>query len=107
LHTPFTTQLVGDPPDVALALVGELDIDGTSAFDVGLTSLFEVGPPVPVLDLSGLTFLGSAGLGALIRAQRTRPDLVLRGVRAAQRRVFEIAGVLGVLRIEPEPASAF
>lgn len=105
METPFTTRLEGAPPDVALALLGELDIDGTPSFEVGLAELLEVAPPVPVVDLSGLTFLGSAGLGAIIRAQRVHPDLVLRGVRPAQRRVFEVAGVLPVLRLEPEPVA--
>jgi anti-sigma B factor antagonist len=104
MEPPFTTALVGDPPNVCLALRGELDIDGTTTLESGLAALFDSGPVLPVLDLSGLTFLGSAGLGALLRAQRSNPDLVLRGVRPAQRRVFEIAGVLAVLRLEADLA---
>ena len=104
MDIPFETHLVGEPPEIALALVGEFDMEGTSAFEVGLTGLFEAAPPVPVLDLAQLTFLGSAGLGAILRAHRMRPDLVLRDVRPAQRRVFEVAGVAGVLRLEPVPA---
>ena len=98
--TTFETQLVGAPPDVVLALVGEFDMDGTSAFDRGLADLVEATPAVPVFDLGRLTFLGSAGLGAIIRAQRANPALVLRDVRPAQRRVFEIAGVDQLLRFE-------
>lgn len=102
LPQTFDTHLVGAPPDVVLALRGELDIDGTETFDAGFQALLDAGPRSLVVDLSELVFLGSAGLGALLRAQRNHPDLVLRGVRPAQRRVFEVAGVLEVFNLTGE-----
>jgi anti-anti-sigma factor len=102
MHAPFATRLVGAPPDVVLSLVGELDVDSTHEFEAGFDALLGAAPPAPVLDLGELLFLGSAGLGALLRTQRAHPAMVLRNVRPAQRRLFEVAGVEGVFRLETE-----
>lgn len=86
-------------PDVAtgtLFLRGEFDVDGVEAFHRSFEALTTAGASQVTLDLSGLRFIGSAGLGCLIRASQTLPCL-LRGVRPAQLRVLELTGLDQVL----------
>lgn len=58
-----------------------------------------------VLDLSAVTFLDSVGLGLLVQAHERLAaaggELVLRAVPRRVRRVLEVAGLVGLLRIEP------
>ena len=75
---------------VRLALRGELDLEHAYTFDEEIRRVEERCPPCLVLDLRGLSFLDSAGLGRLLaarrRAQRARRRLVLvRGGPAIQR----------------------
>jgi anti-anti-sigma factor len=59
--------------------------------------------PVTV-DLSALTFMDSSGLAvfdrALKRAARFGTTLTVRGVQPSQRRLFDIVGLTGPLKIE-------
>jgi anti-sigma B factor antagonist len=60
--------------------------------------------PRVVVDLSEVTFMDSAGINALVAAyHRVGPDSELRlvGLRPNVRRVFEITGLLELIRVEP------
>lgn len=59
-------QASGLESPVQFALVGELDIASASEFDRQLSEALAAGRAVE-LDLSGLTFIDSTGLGVLIR----------------------------------------
>ena len=65
--SPEFSFTVRDLPDVHLvALHGELDI--VSAYDLAL-ALVEVAGSTVVVDLSGLTFMDSTGISALVMAK--------------------------------------
>ena len=57
------------------------------------------------LDMSGLTFVDSSGLGALLRchglAEETGGELLLRGVSDRVRGLLEVAGLDEQLNVEP------
>jgi stage II sporulation protein AA (anti-sigma F factor antagonist) len=57
-----------------------------------------------VVDLSGLHFIDSSGLGCLLahddRVRREGGELVLRGPGPALMRVFEVTGAVSRLAIE-------
>jgi anti-anti-sigma factor len=100
-HRPFAVAVrsgtgSGGSRDTA-DLSGELDVSGIHRLWDALAALREEGHRHVVLDLSDLDFLDAAGLGALVRADRVFRDagaeLVLTGLRPAQRRLLEITGL--------------
>ncbi len=89
---------------VAISLRGELDLTSTPAFERELRDA-EAGAPVRlVIDLSGLDFMDSTGLRALLQArERARAnghELTLRrGPRQVQR-VLELTKAVDVFTFE-------
>jgi anti-sigma B factor antagonist len=73
---------------------GELDIMVSDQLEKCLATLD--GQPV-VLDLSGLTFIDSSGIRALLTARAHHPALRLDNVPPFARRLFVIAGVTRLL----------
>jgi len=78
-----------------VALHGELDI--VSAYGLAL-ALVEVAGSTVVVDLSGLTFMDSSGISALVMARNRivadgRGQLVLARPGAIVRRALEIVGL--------------
>jgi anti-anti-sigma factor len=60
-----------------------------------------------IVDLRRLTFLDRTGLSALLSARRTLENaggaMSIRGASGSVRRVFEVAGIAGLLDDEPKP----
>ena len=87
-----------------LVLEGEVDPHTTEQLDRAVDDAL-VGAADLVLELSGVTFIDSAGLRSLIRAQRRVEEadgaLVLRHPRPSTRRVLEITGLIDELTVEP------
>lgn len=85
-----------DLPDVhVVALYGELDI--VSAYGLAL-ALVEVAGSTVVVDLSGLTFMDSSGISALVMAKNRiqadgRGQLLLTEARGIVREALEIVGL--------------
>ena len=87
-----------------VALAGELDIGTSDRFEQELDTLLDCGARRLVIDLLGITFLGSVGLGLLTRAaKRTRElggECVVVSDDPRILRVFEITGLDRVFRME-------
>jgi anti-sigma B factor antagonist len=87
-----------------VALMGELDIGTSERFERELDTLLDRGARRLVVDLLGVTFLGSAGLGLLTRAaKRMRAqggECVVVSDDPRILRVFEITGLDRIIRIE-------
>lgn len=90
-----------------LVLVGEVDPHTTDQLDAAIDEALD---RHLVLDLSGVTFIDSAGLRSMIRAQRlceqVDGSLVLRAPRPSTMRVLEITGLTDELTVEPAVGSA-
>jgi anti-sigma B factor antagonist len=89
---------------LVLALRGELDLTSVPQFERELQEAEATGPARLVLDLSGLDFMDSTGLRALLqareRAKAEDHELVLRrGPRQVQR-VLELTKTLDVFTFE-------
>ncbi len=86
-----------------LTLSGEVDPHTTEQLDAAVDGALDADPRL-VLDLGGVTFIDSAGLRSLIRAQRQAEEasgsLVLRSPRPSTLRVLEITGLTDELTIE-------
>ena len=77
-----------------MVLAGEFDLAGLPQFEDAIAAVEAEGPPAIVVDLSGLTFMDSTGLRALVtadeRARRAGRRLAIVPGPPPVRRVFEI-----------------
>ena len=99
----ITVARFGDESYV-IALAGELDISTSDRLAEELDRLLDGGARRLVVDLLGVTFFGSVGLGLLTRAaKRTHGvggECIVVSDDPRINRVFEITGLDRVFRIE-------
>jgi anti-anti-sigma factor len=80
-----------------LAVSGDLDISGVKEFLDDADRLLDTGAAAIELDLGGVTFIDSSGLGALVRVQRTATvagrQLRLTNVPRPVTRILELTGL--------------
>ena len=88
-----------------LALRGDLDMAATFRLEPELDRLLAAGVREIVLDLGGVDFVDSSGLGLLMathdRSRESGTRIALVSARPEIRRVFQIAGVEDVLPLSP------
>ena len=106
----FAMAVEPEEEGVRVVLSGELDSVCAYTFDARLREVEERGPGFVLLDLSGLHFVDSAGVGRILAAHRRarlaeRPLRLTRGTKTVQR-VLAIAALDQFLEFEPEPAAA-
>ncbi|HZC53555.1 MAG TPA: STAS domain-containing protein [Mycobacterium sp.] len=93
-----------DAWSATIALCGELDMASAPGLHALLDAHLEACRTVIRVDLGGVTFLDSTVLGELIiasdRCRRMQGALILTKVAPKVRRVFQIAGVEALLRID-------
>jgi anti-sigma B factor antagonist len=96
-------RLPADPAPV-LVVTGELDVYEAPTFRNELFAMVDEGHGRVIVDCSGMGFIDSAGLAVLVEAQRRvgvhDGELVLRGLRPASRRIFEITDLVGLFTLE-------
>ena len=94
------------PATIPLAVSGDLDISGVEDFLAHAGRVLDTGTDVIDVDLGGVTFLDSSGLGALVRLQkRTSTEgrqLRLANVPRAVARVFDMTGLTDLFAKRPE-----
>ena len=66
---PIATSVVQHDGVVVLAVGGEIDLATAPAFEAAISDVLADDPPAFVIDLSGVTFLASAGLQLLVSTQ--------------------------------------
>lgn len=100
----FSASIGDEDGHPVLALLGELDLSSAEQLKHLLRQFSEA---TVIIDLSGLTFIDSAGIAALISARSGSGDnrrIVIRGVlQRGVRRVFEVTGLLTMLDTEGDP----
>ena len=91
-----------------LTLSGELDMVGITDVRAELTRVLAAAPPVLVVDLTGVSFLGSAALSALVDAHRAATRTSLRIVAGDRRtlRPIQLTALDQVLEVYPTVAEA-
>jgi anti-anti-sigma factor len=98
-HLDVVTATEGEIARVRL--VGELDLDGVDAVTDALMGLANEGVTSVLVDASGLTFLDSSGLRALLSGRQALGDvdvsLVIEQASPAVERVLEITGTRELL----------
>lgn len=92
-----------------LALTGRLDTNTSGELDRHLAEHVGLADRL-VLELTSIEYVSSAGLRVVLmlakKLQRGGGALVLCGMSAGVREVFDIAGFSKILTIEPDRASA-
>jgi anti-sigma B factor antagonist len=98
----------GDVPIVAVS--GEVDVYSAPALKDNITELLQSGVTTLIVDLSGVAFLDSTGLGALVDARAATSDAggSLPLVCSQERilKLFTITGLDGVFTIYPSIGDA-
>lgn len=92
---PFTASLTRTEPDAVIALVGELDSSTAPTFRSAIEDAVATEPQRLLLEMSGLSYLSSAGLRCLVFARQKmgeNVDIVLVGTRPAVRETIEMTG---------------
>jgi len=88
---------------------GEVDVYTVEDLRTCLDAAVATGSGEIVIDLAGLEYIDSAGLGVLVstlrRLRHAGGDLVLRAPTAGTFRLLEIAGLADRFRIVPPPAA--
>ncbi|MDZ7578574.1 MAG: STAS domain-containing protein [Candidatus Nanopelagicales bacterium] len=97
------TRDVGD--QTIVAVTGELDVYTAPDFEACLEELVKAGKTKLVIDLTGVSFLDSTGLGVMVKALKWVREAGgrLRVVADEDRiaRVFRITGLDDVLALSP------
>jgi anti-anti-sigma factor len=110
VNDEFRFDLRTEGPDAELKIFGEFDMTGVLRVEPELSRVLEAGKLERLLlDLSGLDFVDSTGLGVIIdldqRARRGDFELsIVPGPRQVQR-VFEVTKLADVLPFEDPPAT--
>lgn len=90
-----------------LVLSGELDYQSTAVLRQAVDSLVRTEPDPPILlDLTGLTGLDAAGLGALVAVSRRTSRVCLVGLHGPARRTYQAVGLRRVVPLFDDMSSA-
>jgi anti-sigma B factor antagonist len=93
----FRISVRDDDGTANVTVEGEVDVATAPALRDELYRLIEQGASQIVVDLSGMDFIDSTGLGVLVgalkRAREGGGGIELRGLRPSARKVFEITGL--------------
>jgi anti-sigma B factor antagonist len=101
-HNPrFAIQSVVSPDRHTLVIGGELETGSVAELELWVRSVCADRPKELLLDITRLSFLDSAGLGAILRSQNVcgehGVDFALTPGNEAVQRVFEITGMIDEL----------
>jgi anti-sigma B factor antagonist len=99
-HTSAATR-----PWQVLPLTGDVDLGSAPALRQRLSELTEEAPSFLVIDLAGLDFIDSTGLGVLVgtlrRVRAAGGDVRLAAPRSGIARVFSVTGLDRVFSLYP------
>jgi anti-sigma B factor antagonist len=99
----FTVDVARAATEVVVTVTGEIDVSTVAQLSAAVESAYIDPPPRVVLDLAGVTFCDSQGLGALVslsrKARMVHSVLVLTNVGGFLIRVLDITGLRSALVI--------
>jgi anti-anti-sigma factor len=101
MTTPLEIVIEGTADEPVLVLHGEIDV----ASVVGLRTAVDELPrqPSPItIDLGGVGFMDSTGIGWLAGLARTGWDVTLRSTPEPIRKVLDVTGVASILTVADE-----
>jgi anti-sigma B factor antagonist len=100
----FDIDVTGDDSGITVAVRGELDVLTAPFLWERLETLFPEQGGRLVLDLAGVRFVDSMGIGVIVRAQsrlrQSGGELVVRSPQDQARKVFETTGLDKTIELE-------
>ena len=90
----------GEPGNFTATISGELDIHSVDRLNGHIDDLLSRPVEHMDFDLSRLEFMDSSGLALLLRLTNQFGPARVTGAKPLIRRVIEVSGVAGVLRVE-------
>jgi anti-anti-sigma factor len=100
---PILVSADGD--DIVVTLAGDIDLAVERDLRSHLTDAVEAGPARILIDMDGVTFIDSTGIGSLVRAhtQARRSSISLQIVRPSSivTRQLRIMGLYGLFQASP------
>lgn len=108
--TPFEVRVGGAAHSPVVRLIGELHVPEVDRLQLHLSTLEAHRPRRVVFDLSGLSFISSLGLGALVTFQhkirRNQGEVILAGIQPNIREMLHVARLDQILTIRDSVAEA-
>ena len=87
-------------------LAGDFDLYAAPKFSAAILAHIEAGGRRFKLDLSGVAYMDSTGVGALIRILQTMKrlggDILFSGISGSPRRVLQMSNVISLMREETD-----
>jgi anti-sigma B factor antagonist len=103
----FAVESIGGDHDVIIRVVGDVDLVTAGLLGAELEQAVEGSDGAVIVNMAGVTFLDSAGLWVLLRAQAALDTLGRRLVVASPARpasrTLELAGLLDTFHLPSEP----
>lgn len=101
----------GNRPDqIVVTPTGDLDLYASVAFCNAVITRLETGTPRMVIDLGGIRYLDSSGVGALIRLlQKARSlggEIRVAQLSGTPKKVLEMSNIITLLKASPDVESA-
>jgi anti-sigma B factor antagonist len=86
-----------DAGQAILTVSGEIDIMTADALEQAIATIIDSGAGEVIVDLSGVTFMDSAGINALLKGRRSADDhgqrFRVNGATGIVRQVLDLTGV--------------
>ncbi len=99
----FSVTVVRKETEAVIAVTGEIDVSTVAQVNAAVEEVLVDAPPRVVLDLGGVTFCDSQGLGTLValsrKARMVQSVLVIINVGEFLIRVLDITGLRSALLI--------
>jgi len=87
---------------IVVHVAGEVDLASAPELDEQLATVMGQAPSHLVVDLSGVTFMDSTGLGVLVRALKRSRELDIRlDLIVTNERVLKVFGITGLDTVLP------
>ncbi|HEY1486133.1 MAG TPA: STAS domain-containing protein [Micromonosporaceae bacterium] len=102
----FTIDVTRKSTEAVVAVTGEIDVSTVAQLNTAVDEVLVEAPPRVVLDLAGVTFCDSQGLGTLValsrKARMVQSVLVITNVGDFLIRVLDITGLRSALLISDQ-----
>jgi anti-sigma B factor antagonist len=92
---------VGDDRSAIVRVAGEIDVATIDSVHAAVAAAAEQGPDRIVFDLSGVVFMDSSGIAALLQARKLVAAVQIRNPSKVVLRLIAVTGLVDILPVEP------
>jgi anti-sigma B factor antagonist len=96
----LTLNITLDNDTAVIAIAGDIDVATRDLLTRSAHDAVDANVRTLILDMSGVSFMDSSGIGALIALQ-TIAEVILRKPSIAVERLLDVTGLAGTFEVEP------